>query len=145
MALKWIDNGTRIYEGNYVPTTSESCVDSVAYSFGIMQFFIDRASEIFYFLQSIDSGTNLQTWVPCSFNLNSIMAITLLLNIIPTGRIRQAYADYDPTPNETIDSQFFDISCGLPWWNYSNGKVWNCTAYSSNGDGTFTQTWTQIV
>lgn len=144
MTIKWIDGSPRIYQGNASPTTTESSVNIDAYNAGIMQFFIDRVSGIFYFLKSIDNN-NLQTWVEFTYDINFLMSMGFIMNVVPYGNVRAAYADYDPTTSENISSQFFDLSYSLPWWNYSSGKVWNLTAYSSNGDGTFTQTWTQVV
>lgn len=137
-----LQSGTpQFLQGNYAPTQSEA-VNMDQFNFGTLTFFWDRLNAQVLWLQSVDSN-NLQTWAAYPSDLTSLCTISILPII--GSLLNWAIADYDPTSNETIPPQLFDGSYGILWWNTLAGNLFELTAFSDNGDGTYTQTWTQVV
>ena len=146
MAIKWVEGSPRFIQGHYAPTANEASVNTDAFNFGVLQFFYDRLNQALSFLQFID-GSNNQTWASYPLDLDSIGIISILMMIVPLddNYTRWAVADYDPTPNEDIAAKFFNGQYGILFWNQVAGHLFKLSAYSNNGDGTYTQTWTQII
>jgi hypothetical protein len=135
-------------QGNYAPTQNEA-VDMGRFNFGVITFFWDRLNEKMMWLQSVDSN-NLQTWVDYPGDIDSLNILSVLPTVqgasgSPENKFYWFIADYGPTSSENISGSLFDGTYGMLWWDKSSGNLYKLTAFSPNGDGTFNQTWTQIV
>ena len=146
MTIKWVEGAPRFMQGHAAPASNESAASKDAYDFGALQFFVDRTNQNLYFLQFMDEN-NVQTWAAYPTDLDSVTIISILMLIVPLddNYSRWAVADYDPTPNENIATKFFNGQYGLLFWNRVAGNLFKLSSYSDNGDGTYTQTWTQVV
>lgn len=146
MTIKWVEGAPRFLQGQYAPISTESSANKGAYDFGALQFFWDRLNAAVYFLQFMDES-NVCTWASYPLDLDSLATISFLPLIVPLddNYVRWAVADYDPTPNEAIADKFFNGQYGIFFWNQPSGKLFKLTAYESNPDGGYIQTWIQII
>jgi len=146
MTIQWVEGAPRFLQGHYAPTSTESSANKGAYDFGALQFFWDRFNQTVSFLQYMDES-NVQTWANYPLDLDSLATIGFLSLIVPydDNYVRWAVTDYDPTPNEVIADKFFNGQYGILFWNRPNGKLFKLSAYETNPEGGYIQTWTQIV
>lgn len=143
MSKQWYTGTPRFYQGNNPPSSQEA-ISIDAYNYGVLSFFWDRLNCKLLFLINIDAGNNnAQTWTGYPGDATNLLYPSVLP--ILGDKLGWFVSDDDPTSNEPIPINFFDGTYGVLWWTKVAGKLFRLSAYSDNGDGTFNQTWTQIV
>lgn len=130
-----------LIQGNYAPTQSEN-INIQAWQQGILHFFWDRLNNKMLWLQNIDSN-NLQTWIDYPQDIDSLCIISVLP--ILSNKLYWFVANYSPTSAELIPGNLFDGTYGMLWWNNTTMNLFKLTGFTANGDGTYTQSWTQII
>lgn len=119
-------------------------VNMVGFAQGSLVFYYARESGEIYWLTNVDAESN-QTWVLFPGTTDN-MGYIAVLPILGNGSFYWLVSPTDnPTPNEPLAPPFFDGLHALLWWNRSTGAMFKMTSFIDNGDGTYTQTWTQIV
>lgn len=144
-AANWVamTGSPRYYQGINLPDNTVP-ISMSSFNQGGLSFYYARESQAIYWLNQVDESGN-QTWVLFPGTTDDMGYIAFLPALGDSSLYWFVSPNDDPTPNEPIPTPLFDGLHGSLWWNRSTGAMFKMTSFIDNGDGTYTQTWTQIV